>query len=76
MRRDLARDDDLLRARLAATTAPVLLSVGRLDRQDAVEAGFRAAVDALARLVRDMAAVVARFERARVAGEYVVAEAT
>lgn len=50
------------------------LDVGLLERQDGVEDGFRRAVEGLARLKRDMPAVVAKMERARVAGEYVVTE--
>ena len=43
-----------------------------LERQEGVEEGFRNAVEGLGRLKREMPAVVARMERARVAGEYVV----
>ncbi|KJZ77289.1 hypothetical protein HIM_03610 [Hirsutella minnesotensis 3608] len=71
----LARDDELLRDRInRAAAAPVRLSVPPLERQDGVEASYRGAVDALSRLKRDMPAVVAKMERARVAGEYVVTE--
>ncbi|KZZ92416.1 Kinetochore Mis14 [Moelleriella libera RCEF 2490] len=42
-----------------------------LERQSAVEDGFRDAVGKLGRLKRDMPALVAKMERARVAGEYV-----
>ena len=45
-----------------------------LDRQADVETSYAAAVDGLRRLRRDMPAVVARMERARAAGEYVVTE--
>lgn len=48
------------------------LQVDRLERQDGVEMGFRGAVEALGRLKRDMPSVVAKMERARVAGEYVL----
>ncbi|OAA77326.1 hypothetical protein LEL_04149 [Akanthomyces lecanii RCEF 1005] len=41
------------------------------DRQEGVEERFRGAVGALGRLKRDMPSVVAKMERARVAGEYV-----
>jgi kinetochor protein Mis14/NSL1 len=44
----------------------------RLQRQEGVEGGFKSAVQGLGRLKRDMPAVVAKMERARVAGEYVV----
>lgn len=42
-----------------------------LARQEGVEERFRGAVGALGRLKRDMPSVVAKMERARVAGEYV-----
>lgn len=48
-----------------------LEGMGELDRQDGVEARFRGAVEALGRLKRDMPAVVAKMERARVAAGYV-----
>ncbi|OAQ66178.1 kinetochore protein mis14 [Pochonia chlamydosporia 170] len=48
------------------------LRVDTLERQDGVERGFREAVEVLGRLKRDMPSVVARMERARVAGEYVL----
>ncbi|CCE27442.1 uncharacterized protein CPUR_00916 [Claviceps purpurea 20.1] len=41
------------------------------SRQEGMEEGFRGAVEGLGMLKRDMPAVVARMERARVAGEYV-----
>lgn len=46
----------------------------RLQRQEGVEGGFKSAVQGLNRLKRDMPAVVAKMERARVAGEYVVSK--
>ncbi|GAP92668.1 putative kinetochore protein [Rosellinia necatrix] len=52
----------------------LLAAVVPLDRQDDVEAGFASAVRGLARLKREMPAIVARMERARKAGEYVVTE--
>jgi kinetochor protein Mis14/NSL1 len=53
----------------------VLGDVGRpLERQADVERAFGGAVEALGRLKRDMPATVAKMERARVAGEYVVTE--
>lgn len=42
-----------------------------LGRQEDVEEEFRGAVEVLGRLKTEMSAVVARMERARVAGEYV-----
>lgn len=80
LRDAMQRDEDALQQRVAHVAATAddeaarLGGVAPLDRQDGVEAGFRAAVDALGRLKRDMPAVVARMERARVAGEYVVTE--
>ncbi|KAK7414996.1 hypothetical protein QQX98_006229 [Neonectria punicea] len=73
----LRRDDELLearRARAAEAAAAVQLNVRPLERQDGVEDGFRKAVEGLGRLKRDMPAVVAKMERARVAGEYVVTQ--
>lgn len=46
--------------------------IGPLERQESVEGGYAGAVDALGRLKRDMPATVAKMERARVAGGYVV----
>ncbi|KAI0973742.1 hypothetical protein F4678DRAFT_409039 [Xylaria arbuscula] len=54
-------------------TAPTL-AISPLERQDGVEAGFGDAVRGLGRLKKEMPAVVARMERARKAGEYVVTE--
>ncbi|KAI0878198.1 hypothetical protein GGS24DRAFT_12563 [Hypoxylon argillaceum] len=51
-----------------------LSGVAALHRQDEVEAGFGNAVRGLARVKTEMPAVVARMERARKAGEYVVTE--
>ncbi|KAH8903271.1 hypothetical protein BR93DRAFT_953362 [Coniochaeta sp. PMI_546] len=45
-----------------------------LERQEAVERTFGGAVEMLGRLKGDMPATVAKMERARVAGEYVVTE--
>lgn len=79
VREGIQRDEELLQLRVAELAAPPppgspIISIDALPRQDAVEASFRAAVDALGRLKRDMPAVVAKMERARVAGEYVTAE--
>ncbi|KAI0836056.1 hypothetical protein F5Y06DRAFT_117093 [Hypoxylon sp. FL0890] len=46
----------------------------RLERQDEVESSYGDAVRELGRLKREMPSVVARMERARSAGEYVVTE--
>lgn len=62
------RDDEESRGAAAAPVA------APLERQEAVEAGFRRAVEALGRLKRDMPATVAKMERARVAAGYVVGE--
>ncbi|KAI1478923.1 hypothetical protein F4774DRAFT_383515 [Daldinia eschscholtzii] len=45
-----------------------------LPRQDDIESGYEDAVKGLGRLKREMPSVVARMERARGAGEYVVTE--
>lgn len=53
----------------------VLADLGApLERQDDVEESYGDAVKGLGRLKREMPAVVARMERARDAGEYVVKE--
>ncbi|KAF4508607.1 hypothetical protein G6O67_004963 [Ophiocordyceps sinensis] len=68
-----AHDHALVEQRIAheaaAAAAHAAMSVPGLERQHGVEAGFRGAVDALGRLKRDMPAVVAKMERARVAGD-------
>ncbi|KAF5642676.1 hypothetical protein F52700_3103 [Fusarium sp. NRRL 52700] len=77
LRDSLKRDDDMLEARkqqIIAEAAELDLNVQPLERQDGVEKGFRKAVEGLGRLKRDMPAVVAKMERARVAGEYVVTQ--
>lgn len=83
VRAALRQDDDDLRGRVARDAAaaaaaadrePGVLADARLPRQEAVEGGFKGAVQGLGRLKRDMPAVVAKMERARVAGEYVVAK--
>lgn len=70
--------DSLAAAKNTATSASTggvggagLAVLEPLERQDGVEERFRAAVAALGRLQRDMPTVVAKMERARVAGEYV-----
>ena len=50
----------------------LLDGIGALERQVSVEGGYAGAVEALGRLKRDMPATVAKMERARVAGGYVV----
>ena len=51
---------------------PVKLDIAALERQGDVENGFRNAVDGLVRLKRDMPSVVAKMQRAKDAGEYVM----
>ncbi|KAK9441760.1 kinetochore protein mis14 [Metarhizium brunneum] len=73
----IRRDEETVEARRAAVAVEAgkeggSLRVDRLERQDGVEAGFRGAVEALGRLKRDMPSAVAKMERARVTGEYVL----
>ncbi|KAF3068225.1 hypothetical protein V8C43DRAFT_285539 [Trichoderma afarasin] len=77
VRAAMRQDDDDLHDRVARDAAAAQreagsLGVAQLQRQEGVEAGFKSAVQGLNRLKRDMPAVVAKMERARVAGEYVV----
>ncbi|KAL7797330.1 hypothetical protein V8C37DRAFT_370737 [Trichoderma ceciliae] len=80
IRAAMRRDEDDLRERIARDAsaaadqeAGVLAAgLGQLPRQESVEGAFKTAVRGLGRLKRDMPAVVAKMERARVAGEYVV----
>lgn len=55
-------------------THVLLEGLGSVERRDDVEKGYRGVVETLGRLKREMPATVARMERARVAGEYVVTE--
>lgn len=52
----------------------LLDGMGPLERQAGVERGYGGLVETLSRLKRDMPATVAKMERARVAGQYVVTE--
>lgn len=52
----------------------ILGGMGPLERQADVEAGYGGVVETLGRMKREMPATVAKMERARVAGEYVVTE--
>ncbi|KAJ4388099.1 hypothetical protein N0V93_008704 [Gnomoniopsis smithogilvyi] len=52
----------------------LLEDLGQVERQEDVEKGYRGVVETLGRLKREMPATVARMERARVAGEYVLTE--
>lgn len=72
LRQRVARDAAAAEASAAAAPGGLLPGVATLQRQEGVEDGFRSAVQGLGRLKRDMPAVVAKMERARVAGEYVV----
>lgn len=82
LRDGLKADEDVLtelRGKVEAGAAapeggPWLQGVGPLERQEDMEKGYRGAVEVLARLKTDMAAMLAKMERARVAGEYVVTE--
>jgi kinetochor protein Mis14/NSL1 len=56
------------------SSAMLLQGVAPLERQGNVEKEFTGAVEVLAKLKTDMSAMLAKMERARVAGEYVVAE--
>ena len=75
----LRADEERLAAAIAAAEAQGAGGDGRglvveaLERQAGVEGAFARAVDTLARLKAGMPATVAKMERARVAGEYVVA---
>lgn len=71
----LKRDDEVLREVEGRDLAGDVRLEGleRLGRQEDVEEEFRRAVEVLGRLKQDMSTVVAKMERARVAGEYVLA---
>jgi kinetochor protein Mis14/NSL1 len=75
LREGVKRDDELAAARIAQGSGEEeasLQGVGRLERQQRVESSFNGAVETLERLKTDMSTVVAKMERAKVAGEYVV----
>ncbi|KAL2752105.1 hypothetical protein ACRALDRAFT_2128240, partial [Sodiomyces alcalophilus JCM 7366] len=75
LREEAARDEEALREwKKQPVPQEVTLDVGLLERQEAVEDAHRRAVEGLGRVKREMPATVARMERARVAGEYVVTE--
>ncbi|KAF2969301.1 hypothetical protein GQX73_g4283 [Xylaria multiplex] len=82
-RKGVRDDEDALeKTNLAATTTTTTsdtsaagrLAIAPLERQGDTEASFGDAVRGLGRLKKEMPAVVARMERARKAGEYVVTE--
>lgn len=75
----IATDEEMLSAVLQRAREEGLESgkkalegMGELDRQEVVEGTYTKAVETLGRLKRDMPAVVAKMERARVVGGYVV----
>ncbi|KAI6780749.1 uncharacterized protein J7T54_001057 [Emericellopsis cladophorae] len=79
LREALRRDDEMVGAMAAthqesANETITLDGTARLDRQETVEGEFKDAVEALGRLKRDMSTVVAKMERARQAGEYVITQ--
>lgn len=81
LRDGLKADEDALAERRAKIEAEEegeeggqLQGVGRLERHENVEREYKGAVEVLAKLKTDMAAMLAKMERARVAGEYVVTE--
>ncbi|KAF3763805.1 hypothetical protein M406DRAFT_341225 [Cryphonectria parasitica EP155] len=61
-------------AAASANNKAMLEGLGRVERRENVRRGYVGVVDTLGRLKREMPAVVAKMERARVAGEYVVTE--
>ncbi|KAK4194801.1 hypothetical protein QBC40DRAFT_237853 [Triangularia verruculosa] len=75
----LASDEQLLSTVITHTKKEgldrgrkALEGMGELDRQESVENSYARAVDTLAKLKSELPTVVAKMERARVAGEYVV----
>lgn len=69
------KDEDEQKSSNSSNKAKAMLDgIGPLERQADVEAGYGGVVDTLGRLKREMPATVAKMERARVAGEYVVTE--
>lgn len=74
------RDDAAIKERRQAIEDAVaarkdgVLEIDRLDRQDAIETAHRSAIEGLGKVKREMPSTVAKMERARVAGEYVVSE--
>lgn len=71
------RDEEALQSRLAAevpraTAESRDIAWSPLERQEGVETRFRGAVEGLERVKKDMPSIVAKLERARVAGDYVI----
>jgi kinetochor protein Mis14/NSL1 len=74
LKRDLEAVDERV-ARVAADDAAAAgPDIAPLERQGAVEEDFKKTLEGLGRLKRDMPAVVAKMERAKVAGEYAITE--
>lgn len=67
-------EDEDERGKRPPPTKAMLEGLGRVDRVEDVERGYVGVVETLGRLKREMPATVAKMERARVAGEYVVTE--
>lgn len=68
------KEEEAEGAEKSSKAKPMLDGIGPLERQAGVEAGYGGVVEALGRMKREMPATVAKMERARVAGEYVVTE--
>lgn len=74
------RDEEAIKARRKAVEDAVasrrdgILEIDGLERQDAVELAHKGAIEGLGKVKREMPSTVAKMERARVAGEYVVSE--
>ena len=72
LRRDQDQLEQAVRSIRETGAEGVELQVGPMERQDGVEGGYRRAVEGLGRLKRDMPSVVAKMQRAKDAGEYVM----
>lgn len=68
------RDDELFQKRIEEVSVlpEIQLDIPTLERQEDVETQFKTAIEALNRLKKDMPSVVAKMERAKVAGKYVL----
>ncbi|CRK17590.1 Kinetochore protein mis14 like [Verticillium longisporum] len=65
-------EEELAERKRQADLESAELDVGVLERQDGVESAHRSAIEGLGKVKREMPSTVAKMERARVAGEYVV----
>jgi kinetochor protein Mis14/NSL1 len=81
MRDAMAADEEVLRTSRAEAlskaeeeVAKQRMEIRPLERQASVEKNFASAVVTLERMKKDMPATVAKMERARVAGEYVITQ--